>query len=244
MTIKDSIKRYKLNRARKQRFKAEFEAYLKDYNSNNKSVGIKISQSMMYEDTSNTSFDRHYTYFPAWAMRKIIGLKNSLHYDIGSTINLAAMLSSVMKVNFYDYRPAKIKLSNLKSSHADLTKLEFKTESINSLSCLHVIEHIGLGRYGDPVDSKGDLKAASELSRVLSRGGDLFVVVPVGKPSIVFNKHRIYSYNQVLKLFFTLNLKEFSLIRGSGDSGIIEHANPSQVKNEVYGCGCFWFTKI
>ena len=52
---------------------------------------------------------------------------------------------------------------------------------------MHVIEHIGLGRYGDEMDPDGDLKAIDELKRVLSRKGDLLFVVPVGKPKIMYN---------------------------------------------------------
>ena len=243
MKITDMIKRYKSVKATRKRFNFEYDSFLKDYNSKSGSSENNISQAMIYEDSVNTAFDRHYTYFPAWAMRRILQFGKLIHYDIGSTINLSTMLSAVMKVNFYDFRPAKIKLSNLYCKHADLTKLMFKSNTINSLSCLHVLEHIGLGRYGDPIDSNGDRKAARELTRVVSKGGNLLVVVPVGKPQVIFNIHRIYSYDQVIALFSSMKLKEFSLIQGSGDKGILEHANPNLVKNETYGCGCFWFIK-
>jgi hypothetical protein len=59
---------------------------------------------------------------------------------------------------------------------------------------MHVIEHIGLGRYGEALDPDGDLKAIRELVRVLAAGGNLLVVVPVGRPRIQFNAHRIYDY--------------------------------------------------
>ena len=244
MKFKDIINTYKSTAATKKRFKAEYNLFLDNHKSWSKNSKINISQDMMYEDSVNTSFDRHYTYFPAWAIRKILGFRKSVHDDIGSTISLSTMLSAIMRVNFYDFRPAKIKLSNLVCKHADLTRLKFRNNSIDSLSCLHVIEHVGLGRYGDPIDPDGDKKAASELVRVTSKGGNLLIVVPVGKPKIVFNMHRIYAYDQVIALFSTMKLREFSLIQGSGDSGIIENADPGLVKKEVYGCGCFWFKKV
>jgi len=109
---------------------------------------------------------------------------------------------------------------------------------------MHVIEHIGLGRYGDPLNSVGDLDAASELSRVLAEGGNLLVVVPVGNPNIYFNAHRVYSYNQVNAMFSNLHLVEFSLIPDDPqDGGIIANATAEQTAQQNYGCGLFWFSK-
>ena len=106
---------------------------------------------------------------------------------------------------------------------------------------MHTIEHIGLGRYGDEIDPQGDIKAINELKRVLAQNGDLLFVTPVGKPKIEFNAHRIYSYEQIKEYFSPLTIKEFSLIPDSG--GIIINADPALVKEQNYGCGCFWFKK-
>ncbi|NDC42314.1 MAG: DUF268 domain-containing protein, partial [Chitinophagia bacterium] len=56
--------------------------------------------------------------------------------------------------------------------------LPFESDSIPSLSCMHTIEHVGLGRYGDQLDPQGDLKAIAELKRVVQPGGDLLFVTP------------------------------------------------------------------
>ena len=106
---------------------------------------------------------------------------------------------------------------------------------------MHTIEHIGLGRYGDEIDPQGDIKSINELKRVLKAGGDLLFVTPVGKPRIEFNAHRIYSYEQIVDYFSPLVIKEFSLIPDAG--GIINNADPALVKEQCYGCGCFWFKK-
>jgi SAM-dependent methyltransferase len=109
---------------------------------------------------------------------------------------------------------------------------------------MHVVEHIGLGRYGDPLDPDGDMKAISELKRVLAPGGTLLFVTPVGRPRIMFNGHRIYSYEQIESAFAGLKLREFSLVPDNGHvAGIIENAAPALVKEQSYGCGCFWFTR-
>ena len=106
---------------------------------------------------------------------------------------------------------------------------------------MHTVEHVGLGRYGDPINPDGDLKAISELKRTLANGGSLLFVVPVGKPKIEFNAHRIYSFEQIINYFKDLKLKEFSIITDNGD--FIENAKPELVKQQKYGCGCFWFIK-
>ena len=152
------------------------------------------------------------------------------------------MLSAFIPVKFYDYRPATIKLDNLTSKKADLNRLPFKDNSVASLSCMHTVEHIGLGRYGDPIDPNADLKAISELKRVLAIGGNLLFVVPIGRPKIQFNAHRIYSYAQIIDYFKQLQLIEFSLIPDNArETGIMVNATQKQANEQNYGCGCFWF---
>lgn len=188
-----------------------------------------------------TPFDQHYTYHPAWAARKLAEINPKEHVDISSILSFGTIVSAFIPVKFYDYRPAKLQLSNFQSGAADLKKLFFEDESIESLSCMHTIEHIGLGRYGDELDPNGDIIAMNELKRVLKKDGDLLFVTPVGKPRIEFNGHRIYSYEQIINYFSPLTLKEFSLIPDEG--GLIENADPSLIAKQKYGCGCFWFKK-
>jgi glycosyltransferase involved in cell wall biosynthesis len=198
----------------------------------------------LFDKTKGTDFDTHYTYHPAWAARKIVEIKPSKHVDISSILGFSAMLSAFVPVEFYDYRPANIKLDNLTSKKADLTSLPFSDNSIESLSCMHTVEHIGLGRYGDPIDPDGDIKAMKELSRVLAINGNFFFVTPIGKPTIQFNAHRIYSYEQIISYFPDLILKEFSMVPDNGpEEGIIKNASKELADSQKYACGLFWFTK-
>ena len=137
-----------------------------------------------------------------------------------------------------------MQLSGLSSESADLTELPIPSGSIASLSCLHVVEHIGLGRYGDPLDPDGDVKAINELQRVLAPGGNLLFVVPVGQPRIQFNAHRIYSYDQIRSMFAGLTLKACALVPDDPAVGGLMDNPPSQVFDQQrYGCGCFWFQR-
>jgi SAM-dependent methyltransferase len=202
-------------------------------------------RACLNDKTPTTGFDRHYIYHPAWAARILAETKPAVHIDISSTLYFCSIISAFMPVNFYDYRPADLRLDKLNTSSADLLNLPFDDESIDSLSCMHVVEHVGLGRYGDPLDPDYDLKAISELKRVLAPGGNLLFVVPVGGiPKIIFNAHRIYSYEQVLDYFSDLKLMEFALIPDEqAKGGLIRNASREMADSCTYGCGCFWFKK-
>lgn len=210
---------------------------IKFYLTNDGRFKLAHLRPMLLDWTSDTPVDAHYLYHPVWAARILSQTHPKKHVDISSILSFGTMLSAFLPVEFYDYRPPNINLPNMKVGRADLTRLHFDDESVSSLSCLHTLEHIGLGRYGDTIDPKGDLKAAKELIRVLKKGGDLLIVVPVGKPKLVFNSNRSYSYQQIIDMFSPLNLQEFSLITDP-ESGIVKNASK---KN---GCGCFWFKKI
>ena len=202
------------------------------------------SMPILFENTPFTRFDTHYIYHTAWAARKVKEIGAQEHVDISSSLYFSSIVSAFTPVKFYDFRPAKLNLSNLVSSPANLSKLHFENNSIESLSCMHTVEHVGLGRYGDAIDPEGDIEAALELQRVIKEGGSLLFVVPIGKPKIQFNAHRIYSYQMVMDMFPALTLKEFSLIPDNAlEKGMIYNATKEQSDKQVYGCGCFWFSK-
>ncbi len=195
------------------------------------------------DKTIQTGFDRHYVYHTSWAARVLAETKPAKHIDISSSLFFTGIASAFVPIDFYDYRPADITLSGLTSKAADLTDLPFDTDSVDSLSCMHVVEHIGLGRYGDPIDPDGDVRAAHELARVLAPGGKLLFVVPIGGTArIEYNAHRIYTYDLVKKLFPTLTIKEFTLIPEKSGA-MTRNADPKLLAKEHYACGCFVLTK-
>mgnify|MGYP001809903028 CR=1 FL=1 len=193
------------------------------------------------EDTPSTFYDAHYIYHTAWAARWLYKHPASIHIDIGSDIKFVSIVSTYQKIIFFDYRPVNLKLSNLECNQADLLSLNFPDRSIISISCMHVVEHIGLGRYGDEINANGSFLAMKELQRILAPGGYLFFVVPVGIPRIFFNAHRVFNPKDILEFFSELTLKDFSFVDDQGCYH--ENCNPEQAKNLNYGCGCFLFLR-
>lgn len=242
--IKNNRKQNKLQRQKEIKFLQQFSEFKASIKEERFLLNKEDFWRCLDDNTADTGFDRHYVYHTAWATRKLAETKPDLHIDIASQIYFAALASAIVPIEFYDYRPPKIELSNLKVGRADLSNLHFGDNSVKSLSCMHVIEHTGLGRYGDPIDYDADLKAIKELKRVLAPNGNLFFVVPIGKEAkIQFNAHRIYTYEQILSYFRELTLCEFAFIKFMDDSPI--YINPARdiINEENYGCGCFWFKK-
>lgn len=228
---------------KKLRFNREFKVFKKT-DGQRFSVKGKDKWPCLNDKNKTTSFDKHYVYHTAWAARKLKQIAPKEHIDISSLTYFSTLISAFIPTKFYEYNPAEIDLKNLIHKHADITNLPFDDHSIKSLSCMHVVEHIGLARYGDTLDVDGDLKAMAELKRVVSVGGNLLFVVPIGgKAKVMFNAHRIYSYNQVISYFKNFELVEFSLIPDQSDEGIIINATQKQSDLQKYGCGCFWFKK-
>ena len=228
------------------KFIESFHRFKKSYNTSSKRLPLKWGDRLpcLGDDTESTNFDRHYVYHPAWAARIIAKTKPIRHMDISSTLHFCSLISAFIPVEFYDYRPADLRLPNLISNHGDLSALPFECNSVASISCMHVVEHIGLGRYGDSIDPDGDLKAMNELYRVLSPEGDLLFVVPIGQPRIMYNGHRIYTYDQIVQSFSGLQLIEFTLIPDCWkDGGMVVNPDDELLNKQKYGCGCFWFKK-
>jgi len=201
---------------------------------------LKISPALG-DNTPTTYFDKHYFYQDIWAARHIAASKVKRHIDVGSRVDFVGFLTSVTNVSFVDIRPLDAKLENFESVQGDILNLPFSDNSVQSLSCLHVAEHIGLGRYGDTLDPGGTQKACKELKRVLAQNGNLYFSVPVGKPALYFNDYRVHSPGQILDYFNGLKLVEFSGIDDAGN--FKKNINPDSLANEQYACGLFWFKK-
>lgn len=205
-------------------------------------IQLMDMQPCLGDWTAHTPFDAHYFYQGAWLARRICTAKIAKHVDIGSSVLTMSVLSAHVETVFVDYRPLKTSLPGLTSIAGNILDLPFPSGSIPSLSCLHVIEHIGLGRYGDPIDPQGSVKAALELQRIVRPGGKLFLSLPIGRERICFNAHRVHAPSSVLGMFSQMKLLEFSYV---DDGGQYHEADPIEAASHLeYGCGLFLFEKL
>jgi SAM-dependent methyltransferase len=154
---------------------------------------------------------------------------------------LATMLSATLPVTYIDYRALRVSIPGMTSLAGDLTRLPLRDRSVESLSCIHVAEHVGLGRYGDPIDPAGTRRAAAELARVLAPGGRLYFALPVGQPRVEFNAHRVHAATQIVDYFSELQLEEYSGI--GDDRRYYEHVPLDRFARDRYACGLFVFTR-
>lgn len=192
--------------------------------------------------SGSSAFDADYFYQDIWAFRRILESKARLHVDVASRVDFVGMLSSITHVIFLDLRRVDVALEGLEPVQASILNLPFSTGSIKSLSCLNVAEHIGLGRYGDPLDPAGTRKAAAELARVLATGGDLYFSLPIGRARVCFNAHRVHSPGEIPGYFHGLDLMEFSVI--DGGRRYKRKADPLAYEGADWACGLFWFKKL
>jgi SAM-dependent methyltransferase len=166
--------------------------------------------------TATTHVDSHYLHQAIWAFQKIVETAPPEHVDIGSDVKFVGMLTAVTNVRFVDIRPLDLSVRNYRGISGSLLALPFTDESLSSVSSLHVIEHVGLGRYGDPIDPRGSWKAAREIVRVLARGGTAYVSAPIGRSRVQFNGQRIFSVSDILSMFEGVRLREMAIVDASG----------------------------
>ena len=201
----------------------------------------------LFEKTESMKIDAHYFYQAVWAFKKIFAGGAKSHIDVGSDVKFVGMLTAITKVTFVDIRPLFIELEKYSCKKGSILALPFEDETISSISSLHVVEHIGLGRYGDPIDPHGPEKACEELGRVLAPGGQLYFSVPIGEPRVQFNGQRVFSISEVLAMLQGLQLKELSIVDAVGK--FKENLTPDRVDigeagtGGDFGLGMFAFEK-
>ncbi|MEQ1694999.1 MAG: DUF268 domain-containing protein [Hyphomicrobiaceae bacterium] len=221
------------------RFFGELSAFRRGAGS--ESVRFGDTYPCLSDRTSSTPFDPHYFYQGAWLARRIAANRPAGHADVGSSVLMISVLSAQVPVTFVDIRPLETDLPDLKSIAGSITALPFDTKSQASVSCLHVIEHIGLGRYGDPIDAEGARKGLAELQRVVSPGGRLYLTTPVGRARVCFNAHRVFDPKAIVAGLPELTLSAFSLVDDAGHLTL--DCDVARADGLDYGCGFFEFVR-
>jgi DNA modification methylase len=172
------------------------------------------------------------------------------HIDVGSRIDgFVAHVASFREIEVLDVRELKdTRHQNIKFLKANLMdESAFESNITDSISCLHAIEHFGLGRYGDPIDPFGHLRGFKNMVRMLKAGGTMYVSFPIGLSNeIHFNAHRVFHPLDIFSWLENDNSLEINRFDYVDDDGSL-HINSLKSINEIkvnYGCGIYTFTKI
>ena len=228
--------------------------YKKDYSlyqMKNKNERFRINRQYLYPILTERYADageiRSYFWQDLWAAKLIEREKPLIHHDIGSRIDgfVAHLASFRENIVLIDIRPFDMIIPGVDFIQADATSLEgINDESIESLSALCSLEHFGLGRYGDPIDPEGYIKAMKSIVRVIKRGGHAYISVPIGKEHVEFNAHRIFYAQTVIDIFEPMKLVEFSTTFGHDiryNDDIHRYDNEDDSRGERFGL--FHFVK-
>lgn len=184
----------------------------------------------------------HYFYQDIWALNKLAESKPFEHHDVGSRFDgFVGQATAICPIISWDIRPPNFQLPRFEFRQGSILNLPVPDRSIQSISCLHVAEHIGLGRYGDRLDPDGTLKALQELMRVLTPGGQLLFSMPIGRESIEFNAQRIWHPEKPIRILKELQLLEFKAVNDYGD--FVQDASPADFINAKYSCGLYCFKR-
>jgi hypothetical protein len=171
------------------------------------------------------------------------------HIDIGSSIEgFVAHVAAFRSIEVYDLRgltdTGHPNISFKQLNLMDSAKVE--ANACDSLSCLHAIEHFGLGRYGDPVDPRGHIIGFKNLLKMLTSDGMLYISFPIGSvDKVVFNAHRVFAPKSILNWQndMPIQVVKFSYVDDEGNlhRDVEMDAVPSSLQ---YGCGIYSIAKV
>ncbi len=181
--------------------------------------------------------------------RMIFADRPKLHVDIGSRVDgFVAHIASFREIEVFDVRPITSHIPGVTFKQADLMRpLEGMIGYCDSLSCLHALEHFGLGRYGDPIDPQGFARGFENMASLLKKGGVFYLSVPIGIDRVEFNANRVFDPRVIINLA-TRNSLELSVLTvihqdGRVDVPVVDEMKLSILASQPYALGIFNFVK-
>ena len=215
-----------------------------------KKSGGKITKSLVVlnDYDLNSGINKGHYFHQDLIVAQLIFKNNpQKHIDIGSRVDgFVSHVASFRLIEVFDIRPMPTSFhSNIKFTQLDLSKSN-KINLTDSLSCLHTVEHFGLGRYGDDIDIDGHIKGINILVKMLKSKGRLYISLPIGvKNEVHFNAHRIFHPQYLLSVQIIkneLSLLRFDYIDDDGDV-YLDVKIKNAIDKTTYGCGIYTFQK-
>jgi len=165
-----------------------------------------------------------------WVLRNIPSKGRIL--DVGSTGSQLPLMFAVLgyevwtiDIRKYDYDGI---INNLNCTVGDIMETNFQDSFFDIVLATSTIEHIGLGRYGDIIDSEGDRKSIEEIRRIITNGGVFLMTVPFGRP-FLSRRCRIYNNDSLLALLRNFHIENIEYFLRTNNFWI--KSTIDQVKN-------------
>jgi len=200
-----------------------------------------------YEESGSTRSE--YFWQDLLVARWIFEARPERHLDIGSRVDgFVAHVASFRQIEVLDVRKAAAQIPGIKFIQTDLMQpVKEIMGCCDSLSCLHALEHFGLGRYGDPIDPAGFERGIVNMSDLLKEGGTLYLSVPVGIDRVEFNAHRVFDPRVIVNRAerCSLRLKALTVIGPDGicEDSYLDMERMAALANRRYALGIFTFEK-
>jgi len=200
-----------------------------------------------YEEGGTTKTE--YFWQDLYVAQKIYHSCPEKHVDVGSRMDgFVAHVASFRPIEVFDIRRVESAIPNVTFTQADLTKpLPYLQEYCDSLSCLHALEHFGLGRYGDSIDSDGYKSGLCSMAGLLKNAGLFYLATPIGKPQIFFNAHRVFDPRELRVFVEELGFELVDFAWFGSEKKIINSSNVDLdfdvLAGEEYSLGIFTFIK-
>ena len=191
----------------------------------------------------------HYFHQDLFVAREIHRRNPIRHIDVGSRVDgFVAHVAAFRDIDVVDIRPLRSDVSGITFIQADLLQGAPPDLVADSVSCLHALEHFGLGRYGDPIDYDGWLGGLSALTAMVQQGGTLYLSVPTGiQQRVEFNAHRVFSLPFLRdKLLADYSVQSLAFVDDSGDLHVdldAWSADAERSYGATYGCSIWVLEK-
>jgi hypothetical protein len=176
------------------RFVSDYFAFRKMHN-----VPIELWPYLNDRKSSAGSFMHEYFIQDVFAAQLVHRLNPQKIVDVGSRIDgYIAHLITSREVELIDIRPMNSEIKNLSflqmnfSDHASV-----KEHYTDFISCLHSIEHFGLGRYGDPITKDAVPSALQSFAKIVKPGGYFLLTTTFGKERVKFNAQWVFDFEKM-----------------------------------------------
>jgi len=196
-------------------------------------------------DTAGVNFGQYFLQ-DLLVAQEVYRLSPRNHLDVGSRVDgFIAHVATTHKITFLDIRSLTNTVPNVTFLQGDI--LSFKSKVRYELvTSLHVLEHIGLGRYGDTLEPLGHIKAFEKLVEAADYDGKIWISFQVSEQTITqFNGQRLIGWLEPLDWAGKLGLKleKFYYLN---DEEVFQTYNEESIKTmkPVAGnLGIYFFTK-